>query len=395
MDLSIVLAGAEPGNIIQLIWGEAHRLTTVAFDTFKTADQILGPAFRFLGAIVAFLSGVIAIYLKFHYAQSRLHLRFQEFLEREENRLALANRRLNEIVKRPGPGRTVQSPIFIALELKPRLRELEWGGLALRNLFQSRIRRAEGELQSAIDELHQELALWSLQKNCYERKKAQAHLLKGAIASTRAARRKERQESDREDNLLALTEFKAATGVDPHKLQSFEDEVFDAFERADIQAVEYVGHMHFRLGNPTLALQYFRKCHALALKMRAPATEIALASVSALRNQAEILEWQNTKTTLDQARARLSEAIDALPGDRMDGTEGAELYELRGRVQKKRFLIGEITSREARRDYTFAEQRYARIATPEAAAAVERVRKDRHSLPPDAPPTDGPDAGRA
>ena len=386
MDWTILLAGAESGNTIQSVWEEAQRLVRVAFDTFKAADQILGPAFRFLGAIVAFLSGVIAIYLKFNYAESRLHLRFQEFLEREENRLVLANKRLDETVKRPSPARVVQSPIFIAPDLQPQLREMELGGLTLRHPFQGRMRRAEGELESAIKELDQQLTLWGLQKNCYERKKAQAHLIKGAIAATRAASRKERGESDREDNLVALGEFKAATGVDPQKLQAFEDgEDLNAFERADLQALEYVGHIHFRLGNPTLALLYFRKCAALA---RMTPTDGAMPLIGALRHQAEILEWQNTTNSLVQARARLSEAIGALPSDRRDGIESAELYELRARVQKKRYELREITARDPRRDYAQAEQRYAMIATSQAEAARERVTKEKDDLPPDAPPED-------
>jgi tetratricopeptide (TPR) repeat protein len=386
--------GADFGTLLHSLWDQLLHFAQTAVEAFTTADQVLGPAFRFVGAIVAFFSGVVAIYLKFHYAEGRLHLRFQEFLEREENRLALANRKLDDVMQRPGPSREVQSPIFTRGDVLPQLRDMKLGTFELRTPLQGRMRRAERELQDAIVQLEQQLALWNLQRSCYERKKVQAHLLKGAIAATRAASRKQRQEDDADDNLIALGEFKSATGVDPQKLQAFDDGAFDAFERADIQALEYVGHMHFRLGNPTLALQYFEKCESLADQMRPNQREGAMLRIRAFRHQAEILEWQNTRSSLDQARQRLSEAIRALPGDMTDSIEAAELLELRGRVQKKRVAIGDMnTTHEPRRDYTNAEQIYARIGTTEAEMARQRVEKERGSLPPDAPPSDGPSMG--
>ena len=55
-------------------------------------------------------SGAYAIYQKWHFAGRNLHLRLQEFLQREEKRLRSADQELDKSAQRPGPARPFQSP---------------------------------------------------------------------------------------------------------------------------------------------------------------------------------------------------------------------------------------------------------------------------------------------
>jgi hypothetical protein len=65
-----------------------------------------------------------AIYQKWHFAGRNLHLRLQEFLQREERRLRLADQELDESADRPGPPRAFQSPIFAYAKLGAALQKM-------------------------------------------------------------------------------------------------------------------------------------------------------------------------------------------------------------------------------------------------------------------------------
>ena len=347
--------GDDPKGLLRSIWSLLAGFVAVYYDVFERVGRILAP-------FVAVASGAYAIYQKWHFAGRNLHLRLQEFLQREEKRLRSADQELDKSAQRPGPARPFQSPIFPDGRLAPVLREMGWGTLTLTKLHWSRIRRAGDEVERASKELEEQLALWERRKKDYQRRLIQAHLVKGAMAAARAAKMKTRGEDDREANQAALTEFERAMRVEPAETEPI--------------ALEFAAHQRVRLGDFNGASQDFGKLAQWAQEAGRP-----LVRARALKFQAEIHECRSeSQPNVQAATQLLNAAIQIFPAPiaHAEILEAAELHEVQGRVRAKRPSFDWDDA--ALNSYTNAEGYYHQIRGSIAEAGLKRIAAERQKI---------------
>jgi len=340
--------------LVQL-WSPLAGFVAAYYELFERIGKVLAP-------FVAIGSGGYAIYQKWHYAGRNLHLRLQEFLEREEKRLRAATEELDKTAERPGPQRAFQSPVFPPGKLRTTLQRMGWGTPTLSTLHWSRAHRAERELQRASKELEEQLNLWESRKKDYERRLVQAHLIKGAIAAARAAKIRVRDGDDREENQNALTEFDRAMSVEPNA--------------PDPLALEFAAHQRVRLGDYTGAFDDFGRLAELAERADKPITR-----ARALKFQAEIYEFRNGgQPNVNAATQLLNTALQIYPSARghADVIEVAELHEVQGRVRSKRPIWDWDDA--ALTSYTNAEGLYLQISGTVAEAGLARIAAERRKI---------------
>jgi tetratricopeptide (TPR) repeat protein len=326
------------------------------------------------GFVITLLTGAYAIYQKYYFAEFNMHKRLREFQERVNARLKEANAHIAKAAQRPSPRRKFEDPIFEDETLNPVLRQMKWGKRP----------RADQSLEATLKELEEQLDLWNGQKREYEQRKAQACLLRGAIAAARAAKigRNDGAEA-RKDNIEALEYFR---------------EAFELSGRADAEALEYIGHQQVRLGDYAPALTTFQQLASMATQGQ------SLQRARALKFQAEVYACK-PQPNLNQANTILIAAVGALPLN-APNIESAEIHEMHGRVRDQ-LGYGKATD-----SYTAAELWYQRIVdgknsddVPAAKDGLNRVRKALQDIrlrpltqasdggaivpPPDAP-EDGP-----
>jgi tetratricopeptide (TPR) repeat protein len=191
--------------------------------------------------------------------------------------------------------------------------------------------KADESLEATLEELQKQLNSWDGQKREYELRKAQACLLKGAIAAARAA--KKSGGDSRKDNVEALGYFQ---------------EAFDLSQKTDVEALEYIGHQQVRLGDHDPALDTFQQLAAMV-----PGPELSLLRARALKFQAEVHECRS-QPNYTRANVVLLGAVAVLPPDAAL-LDKAEIHEMHGRVREKAG-IGLATQ-----SYTEAERFYQRI----------------------------------
>jgi tetratricopeptide (TPR) repeat protein len=352
------------------LWADYSRVIDRIYDFVDRAARFIVPIATIGGAIYG-------VYHKWQYGKGRMHIHIREFLKRDDKRLMPTGKKLSTVVDRPGPDREFGPPIFSSKQLEPTLKGMRWGKLDA----------ADKALTAELGKLKQQLEQWGNLEANYNRHRAQAHLVKGAIAAARAASRNGKDD-DRKDDVEAFEQFKAA----------FE------LNKTDVEALEYMAHQRVRLGDHGNALSDFESLQKLAeneknqlLVSRALKFQ---ATIRETEGATRLLQNPNTRTdqeqNLQKARDLLTAALDALPDGERGGMEEAELYELRGRVNRRR-----QTFRLATDDYTAAERLYHRIANQtndpdirsDANGGSGRVKKALEEIrlrplpSPDAPPS--------
>jgi tetratricopeptide (TPR) repeat protein len=263
-------------------------------------QQKLEGSAKLIAPVVTIASGSYAILKAYKFAESRLHYRLQDFVDREEKRLKGAREQLRLSIERPGPERTFRSPIFLAPALKNVMREIGWGSYFL----PPQLDYADFQVGSAIDELEKQVKLSKARDSYLNKQLATAHLLKGAMLAAEASKREQHGTEDRGMLTAALKQFTSA-------LKANED---------DIEALEYASHMHVRLGQSIEAQQYLDKVIELT-----NGQEESLPRARALRYLGCIAARNGNNLI---AANKFQEAIDTLPvliG--IDRKEEAELYD--------------------------------------------------------------------
>jgi tetratricopeptide (TPR) repeat protein len=331
------LFGLSAKEVAWNAWTDANALA----DRWYTWVEKFG---KLAGFFVTIGSGAYAIYQKLYFAEFNMHLRLREFQQRVEERLKDSNQEIDKAAARPGPSRRFESPIFTDETLNPVLRRMRWGKRP----------RADEALEKTLEELQKQLTSWDGQKREYELRKAQACLLKGAIAAARAAKRI--GEDARKDNVEALGYFQEAFALSQNK---------------DAEALEYVGHQQARLGDHDPALETFQNLATMVSEGGS-----SLLRARALKFQAEVHECR-IQPNYGRANSALIGAVAALPPD-APILEKAEIHEMHGRVREKAG-IGLATQ-----SFTEAERLYQRIVdghrsdtgeVADAHAGLKRVRE--------------------
>lgn len=211
-------------NTIRL-WGDYAKVVDRIYDFVDRTARFIVPVATIGGA-------VYGIYHKWQYGKSRMHIHIAEFPKRDDKRLAPTGKKLSRIIERPGPDRQFAPPVFLSKHLEPTLKDT-WGKLAV----------ADKALSTELGKLGRQLEQWGNLQSHYDQRRAQAHLIKGAIAAARAASRTATDDT-RKDDVDAFEHFK------------------DAYElnKTDAEALEYMAHQRLRLGDLSGALTDFEEC---------------------------------------------------------------------------------------------------------------------------------------
>jgi hypothetical protein len=250
-------------DVLQQIWhGAFDWITWITQELRANASTIFG--------LAGFSFG---IWRWWYYRESVLHRRLREYLAEQDRRLYQARSHILDAIFRPGRKREFAYPLFAVKPLRALLRRRRWDSL----WGVGRIEKvADRNLDSALRFIERRVEVASGMLKSLLAQRASAHLLKGAIASARAAQaRGVTERVDLEDK--ALVQFRLALQVPEHE--------------ADAQVKEYEAHQLRRLGHLREAATAYEELEALAAYIRDERTR-HLTLARAKRYRAEILQAQ-------------------------------------------------------------------------------------------------------
>jgi hypothetical protein len=175
-----------------------------------------------------------------------LHKRLQEYLSEQDARLNQARSYVLDALYRPGPKRQFAEPLFAVKPLRRLLRRRRWDSFFdLRRIESS----AEHSLDRALGDIQRryEVAISAL--TSLRAQMASAYMLQGAIASARAAQRRDPIQRIEWDD-RALTHFRTVMQVHDYD--------------RDVQAKEYEAHQLRKLGHLEEADAAYKELEAVA-----------------------------------------------------------------------------------------------------------------------------------
>lgn len=235
-----------------------------------------------IGALVTTLGAVKT----WKYAESRLGDRLTEFLEREEEQLAIARKAVADLHSHRIARKRDEPVLFSNRELN----------LALKQLKKRRFSAAETLLTEALKRTQEREEKAQEKASLHGRQKAIAHLLLGTIAD------------NGHKNDEALAHFKAALEID----------------ETDVQALEYSAVQLLKLGHAEQAREEFEKLVTLA-----QSSGDALVEANALRGIGKTWEHPAPRPSPSNANSAYKEAIAVFPDDGPI-LDLAYIHELRG-----------------------------------------------------------------
>lgn len=263
-------------------------------------QQKLEGSAKLIAPVVTIASGSYAIVKAYKFAETRLHYRLQDFLDREEKRLTGAREQLRLSIERPGPQRPFRTPIFLAPSLKNAVHELGWGSYFL----PPQLPYADFQIGASIDQLEKQIQLSGDRHSYLKQQLATAHLLKGAMLTAEASTLEATGQESRGVLTSALNQFTSALAVHPD----------------DVEALEYASHMHVRLEQDDEAEVTLDKL----LKLTTELTK-SIPRARALRYKGCLAARRGNNGI---AAGHLQAALDALPVQvGIDRIEEAEIYE--------------------------------------------------------------------
>ena len=222
-----------------------------------------------LKELIAIGGFAFAVWKWLRYRDSQLFLRFRELLEKEERRLRHARTDLLEIVCRPTPGQSVNTPLFAEEPLRQVFRKRRWERVL--NIF-DRQTRTDRKLDRALAAINEQIEWCEKRQHFYREQRSAVHLLKGAMASARSER------AGTADKQRQLQE---------EALAHFNDAIASSGNDQDISAVEYKAHQLRKLGEFELAHQSYEEMEELAEAIDVP-TVRSMTLARAKRYQAEM-----------------------------------------------------------------------------------------------------------
>lgn len=255
-------------------------------DTTIPVAKLLQGVAAVLGAMIS----ALGFYKAWRYAENKLGDRLVEFLEKEEQRLDVSRRAAREIQNSKSVLKRDLPSIFTNDELR----------LALRHFHRGRLSKAEAYLADAIERSREREAMANAKAHLHGQQRAVGNLLLGAIADAR------------QDHQKALAHFQAALDQNEH----------------DLEALEYVGRQHLKLGNSIQALTEF-----ISLATSADAAGDAATKARAHLNCGRAHEALPTPSYFN-ANIAYRDAISAFPPN-SSVLDIAYVHELRGKANIK------------------------------------------------------------
>lgn len=230
-----------------------------------TAIQLIQVTAAIIGACVS----VFGAYKAWRYAEKRLGIRLEEFLEKEQARLLEARKVARAIRSGREEEYRLSSPIFSNDELMS----------ALSLVGKKDFDNARASLDEALHRSRERASLAQDSAELHMKQQAMSHLLLGAIADAGG------------DHQSALEHFQLALELDPN----------------DVEALEYAGLQYFKLGNHRQALDEFSKMETIAR-----VTDDRLMPAQALKYCGQCYEQLSTPLHA-KANAAYKEAICIFP----------------------------------------------------------------------------------
>jgi tetratricopeptide (TPR) repeat protein len=306
------------------------------FETNITALQVL----QGIAAVLAIILSIIGIHKAWRFAERRLGDRLIEYLNIEDAKLAEARGVARAIRDQRSTRGLIGQALFSNHELQRALRVISRRAFNRGKNYEA----AEMALEEALDAsiLRSKVAHEKL--GVHERQRAAAHLLLGALADARG-------------------KHQSALG---HFLQALD------LNEQDVEALEYAGHQHLKLGNADQALALF-----LRLKEIARSTGNALLLAQAARSCGQAHQKDNA---LGNANQQYLDAINSFPPNGPQ-LELAYIYELKGLVGiDLNFHVQAYDCLMQALARYVAHERAQRGDTPTEASASERVIAALNSL---------------
>jgi hypothetical protein len=295
-----------PGKTIGADWlsffvGRVRQGSIWYHDSLDESAKLLAP-------LITLITGSYAFYKWYAYSESQLQFRLNSFLKREDERLTGARSILRSTVERPGASKSFQSPVFLTPALERAVVELGWGSYFMPPQFGY----AEYQIDKSILQLEQQLDTWKTRQAYFIEQLSTAHLLKGAMLASHAAKAKQAGQNDRAQLTAASNHFDAA-------LQLNKD---------DLDALEYASHMRVQLG------QFQEAQSKLDALLAATSNQVkSLPRARGLRYQAHIYA-NDLQPQRKRARKLLKEPLVVLPNlHGEEWIEEAEIHESLGRAQ--------------------------------------------------------------
>lgn len=323
--------------------------------SFENARKTVEPVMWVVGSILALVPGSFALYKWVYYRYSRLPERLDDMLLKEERRLRVARDRLLAVIERPSPIKPFTAPIFVVPSLARAMRSMKWTRWRNGKSFAN----ADESLETALAEIDGQLRFWGEKRANYDRQRATAYLLKGAIAAANGAKTRASGKDGAEHARIALDYFLKALEIDS----------------SDHQALEYVAHQQRVLGLIDEAIANYLKLESVTNK---PEPEMVLIRMRALRYTGELLEKKydttDVKVRLGEASANLREALRIVPPRVRDDLDHAFVHRYMASVEAKRGTQGwQVHAESAER--MFLELIRRKRNTLEAEAGLADVRK--------------------
>ena len=157
---------------------------------------------------------------------------------------------------------------------------------------------ADESLETALSDIDIQLRYWDEKHANYNRQRATAYLLRGAIAAANGTKKRANGKDASEHNRIALDYFQKALEIDPN----------------DYHALEYAAHQQRILGMYGEAIVTYEK---LEQTTNGPDPELVLTRVRALRYLGELYERmyddKGVKTNLTTAKSKLQLALGIVP----------------------------------------------------------------------------------
>lgn len=231
-------------------------------------------------ALIGLAGFSFGIWKWWYYREQALHKRLAEYLADEDRRLRHARQDVLEAINRPAPSQGFAQPLFIVKGLEKVLRKRNWNRILAAPGFEI---GAERQLAGALDTLHNRLEVAQGQLDRLHAQQAAAYLLRGAIASARAADTRFNGSAVKLDR-KALNEFRSLLQVPGHE--------------ENLEAREYEAHQLMRLGLHQQAITAYAQLEQLAKKISSDAKLRDLAIARAKRWRAALVQalaWRDWK----------------------------------------------------------------------------------------------------
>ncbi len=328
-----------PGDVwLGAMSAQVRAALKVAADWYQ--DAIEGPS-KLIAPAITIASGSYAIYKAYAYAESRLHYRLGDYIQREEKRLRDARKQLRLIIERPSVERRFREPIFLEPALKRAVRDLGWGSWFLG----PQLGYVSYQLDTSITRLERQVKLSERNHRHTVQQLATAHMLRGAMDVADAAKAREKSQDGRLAINSALNHFQSALDVDDD----------------DCEALEYAAHMH-------LCLKQDGEAEA-RLDRLLEVTSGEVRSLSRARGYRYMSDIETNRGFRRRAKDAAKAALKVLPS--LNGADRIEEAEMQENVGDRQIALHAHV--QARSHWEIARALFVEIGTPFALEGSIRV----------------------